>query len=93
MQRPIMEGVLAGGASMIVALIWWTISPFHPLVIYLLYLIALFFMLLSTFWWLAKENALKEWFLNLNKEKLIIIYISTLVLAVAPLGWMLLSYE
>lgn len=88
-----MEGFLAGGASLVVALIWWAISPFHPLVIYLLYLIALFFILLSTFWWLAKESALKEWFVDLNKERLIIIYILTLALAVAPLGWMLLSYE
>jgi hypothetical protein len=60
--KPITEGYLAGGAALIVAILWLVFDAFHPLIIFTLYVIALFCLSLSTLWLLSKEKTIKEWF-------------------------------
>ena len=91
MQKPIMEGFLAGGATLIVVLLWWILSPFHALIVYALYLIGLLFLSIATLWLLAKEMTLNDWFSELNRGQMVMVYILGLGLAGAPLVWILLE--
>ena len=58
----ITEGYLAGGSALIVTILWMVYSTFHPLVIFALFLVALFCLSLTTLWLLSKEATIKEWF-------------------------------
>ena len=59
--RPISEGYLAGGAALTVTILWLFFSTLHPLIIFTLYVIALFCLSLSTLWLFSKEKTIKEW--------------------------------
>ena len=60
--KSITEGYLAGGAALLVTILWVVYSPLHPLIIFILFLVSLFCFSLSTLWLLAKEMTIKEWF-------------------------------
>ena len=70
--KSIFEGYLTGGASLIVTILWIIYSPFHPLVIFALFLISLFCLSLSTLWLLSKEKTIKEWFRNQTSRYFIV---------------------
>ena len=59
--KPVAEGYLAGTGALIVTILWIFYSPFHPLIIFSLFLIALFCLSLSTLWQLSKGKNLMEW--------------------------------
>lgn len=84
-----MDGFLAGGATLVVVLLWWILSPFHPLIIYAFYLIALLFLYIATLWLLAEGMTLNDWFSELNRGQIVIMYILGLGLAIVPLVWIL----
>ena len=58
--KSITEGYLAGGAALIVAVLWTVFDAFHPLIILPLYLMAIFCLSLSTFWLLSEKKTKKE---------------------------------
>lgn len=58
--KSITEGYLAGGAALIVAVLWTVFDAFHPLIILPLYIIAIFCLFLSTRWLITKEKAKKN---------------------------------
>jgi hypothetical protein len=60
-EKPITEGYLAGGAALIVAILWLVLDAYHPVIIFTLYAIALFCLSISTLWLLSKEKTIKEW--------------------------------
>ena len=62
--KPVSEGYLVGVAALLVTILWMFFAPFHPMIIFTLYLIALFCLSLSTLWILAKEKTIKEWFFD-----------------------------
>jgi NADH:ubiquinone oxidoreductase subunit 6 (subunit J) len=60
-EKPITEGYLAGGAALIVAILWLVLDAFNPVIIFTLYVIAIFCLSISTLWLLSKEKTIKEW--------------------------------
>ena len=58
--KSITEGYLAGGAALLVAVLWTVFDAFHPLIILPLYIIAIFCLFLSTRWLIAKEKDKKN---------------------------------
>ena len=68
--KPVTEGYLVGIATLLVTILWMFYAPFHPMIIFTLYLIALFCLSLSTLWVLAKEKTIEEWFLNQTARSL-----------------------
>jgi len=70
--KPTTEGFLAGGSALMVTILWMVYSPFHPLVIFALFLVALFCLSLNTLWLLSKEATIKEWFISQPLRYLIV---------------------
>ena len=70
--KPIAEGFLAGAAALIVAIMWMIYSDFHPIVIFPLYLMALFCLSLSILWLLSKKKSVKEW-LSIHSSRILIL--------------------
>lgn len=62
--KAITEGYLAGGAALIVTILWVIYAPFHPLVIFIPFLISLVCLSLSTLWLLSHEKTIREWFIS-----------------------------
>ena len=60
--KSITEGYVAGIAALIVSILWMFNAPFHSMIIFLPFLIALFCLSLSTLWVLSEEKLIKEWF-------------------------------
>jgi len=58
--KPITEGYLAGGASLIVSILWIIYSPFSPFIILILLVISLFCLALSTFWLIKERKKINE---------------------------------
>ena len=59
--KSITEGYLAGGAALIVTILWMVYSPFHPLIIFILFLVSQVCLSLSMLWLLSKEMTIIEW--------------------------------
>ena len=85
----ITEGYLAGIAALLVTILWMIYAPFHQMVVFTLYLIALFCLSLSTLWVLAKEKTIKEWFLNQTSRYLIVGVIEVALIVVFFLAFSL----
>ena len=60
--KSVTDGYLAGGSALIITILWMVYSPFHPLVIFAPFLVALFCLSMTTLWLLSEEVTLKEWF-------------------------------
>jgi hypothetical protein len=60
--QPITEGYLAGGAALMVAVLWLVFDVFHPLMILALYTISFFCLSITTLWLLSKDKTIKDWF-------------------------------
>jgi hypothetical protein len=80
--KPVTEGFLAGGASLIVTILWMLYSSFHAMAIFALFLISLFCLSLSTLWLLSKEKTIKEWFKSQPLHYLIVVLIELALFAV-----------
>ena len=80
--KSITEGYLAGIGALLVTILWIIYAPFHQMIIFALYLVALFCLSLSTLWALSKEKTIREWFLNQRSRYLIVGGIEVALIAV-----------
>ena len=56
-----MEGYLAGGAALIIVLLWLWVDAFNPMIIFILYLVAISYLSLSTLWLFSKGETIQAW--------------------------------
>ena len=80
--KSITEGYIAGGAALLVTILWMVYSPFHPLIIFILFLVSLFCFSLSTLWLLAKEMTILDWF-KVRPLRYLIVGLLEVILAIA----------
>lgn len=80
--KSITEGYLAGGAALLVTILWIIYAPFHPLIIFIVFLISLVCLSISTLWILAKENKIKEW-INFRPIRYLIVGVLEVILIIA----------
>lgn len=59
--KPVAEGYIAGISSLIVALVWAMYSPFDFLVIFPIFMVALFCISISTIWTISGEETVSQW--------------------------------
>jgi hypothetical protein len=84
--KSISEGYLAGGASLMVTILWMAFAPFHPLAIFTLFAISLFCFTLSTLWVLSKEKTIKEWFAVHYSRSIFVVMIEIVLIIVFFIG-------
>ena len=60
--HPITEGLLAGGAALMLAILWLVFDAFHPLIIFVLYAISFVCLSITTLWLLSNDKTIKEFF-------------------------------
>lgn len=89
--KPVTEGYLTGGASLIVTILWMLYSSFYTMVIFTLFLISLFCLSLSTLWLLSKEKTIKEWFTSQPLRYVIVVLIELALFAVFFLPYFFLG--
>lgn len=78
--KPVTEGYLTGGASLIVTISWMLYSSLHIMVIFTLFLMSLFCLSLSTLWLLSKEKTIKKWFKSQPLRYVIVVLIELALL-------------
>ena len=88
-ENPIAEGFLAGIATLLVTIAWIAHAPFHQMIVFALYLVALFCLSLSTLWVLSREKTIKEWFLHQTSRYLIVFIIEIALMIVFFLAYSL----
>lgn len=62
--KAITEGYLAGGAALIVTILWMVYAPFHSLVIFIPFVTSLACITLSTLRLVSNEITIREWFIS-----------------------------
>lgn len=58
------EALITGISALLVTVLWVAYSPFHPLIILALYLVALVCLSLAVLWYLSEGHSLKAWFVK-----------------------------
>ena len=59
--KPILEGYLTGGAALIIVLLWLWVDAFNPMIIFVLYLVAISYLSLSTLWLFSGGETIRAW--------------------------------
>lgn len=88
-----MEGYLTGGAALIIVFLWLLVDAFNPTIIFVLYLVAIGYLSLSTLWLISGGIgiSIKAWFSGSPVRIFTIGLIGVLVLIV-PLVLVLRRY-